>query len=110
LSNPIGQVLRIDVLNSRHLRVKGWVIDPNHTRAKVPVEIKRGSIVMARQRAGSFTRTIPPLFRQFGLRHGFDIRIRDLPPGTYTVRANAVNLGPGRTVTLRSRRIRIPPR
>ena len=109
-NNPLGQVLKFDVLNNRHLRVKGWAMDPNHPRSRVPIEVKRGSVLMARRWADQYTRTIPPLFRVHGLRHGFDIRIRDLPPGTYTVRVNAVNLGPGRTTTMRSRSIRIPRR
>ena len=109
-NNPVGVVTHFEVLNRRHLRVRGWAIDPNHTRVALPIEVKRGSLVLGSQRARIRTRTIPPLFRQFGLRHGFDIRIRDLAPGTYPVRVNAVNIGAGRTVTMTTRTVRIPPR
>jgi hypothetical protein len=65
--------------------------------------------VVKRGPADRYSNEIPALFQEHGRRHGFDYRIRNLPPGTHQIKVHAASLGPGNSVELLRRRVVVRP-
>lgn len=105
---PVGAVTRFKWVGPRRLHIRGWVIDADRPRTGVPVRVKLDGRIVARQRASKRAVSMPTLFRQFGRNHGFDLALKDVPPGRHVVVVNAISIGRGpntellrRTITVR---------
>ncbi len=103
---PIGEIALFQRTGRRSFRIRGWVIDPDATAAAVPVRITLDGRVVARLRASRRSLDLPPLFLEFGRRHGFDHSVRNVRPGPHVLKVVAVSIGGrGKNVVLLQRTV-----
>jgi hypothetical protein len=104
--SPVGEVTYLHHFGDGTVRIRGWAIDPDATGRPVEIKVRDNGRIVATQRAGLRSNEIPPLFRRFGRRHGFNIVVR-LGPGAHRLRVHAATIGPGRNVLLLERVVRV---
>ena len=104
---PLGAVALFQRPTPTQVRLRGWAIDPDAPRRPVPIRVRVDGRIVRRLPADRHSNDLPTLFWQFGRRHGFDLRIKGLEPGVHQIKVHAVSLGPGNTVELLRRRIRV---
>ncbi len=102
---PLGQVALLERPAPGQVRVRGWAIDPDATRQAVPIRVRVDGRIVKRVPANRRSNDIPALFAEYGTRHGFDVRIRHLSPGTHQIKVHAVSIGRGESVELLRRRV-----
>jgi hypothetical protein len=102
---PIGQVTLFERPRSNQIRIRGWAIDPDAPDRGVPMRVRVDGRIRKRGPANRYSNDIPALFQIHGRRHGFDYRIKNLPPGVHQIKVHAASLGPGNNVQLLKRRV-----
>lgn len=104
---PVGEVSLFQRPAPDQVRLRGWAIDADAVRSAVPIRVRLDGRIVKRGPANRYSNDIPELFVQFGRRHGFDFRIKNIPPGRHEIKVHAVSIGRGNTVQLLKRNFRV---
>ena len=101
---PVGKLDAVKVVDGG-VEVSGWAIDPDVTRS-TSVHLYVDSVGTAvnadRARSG-----LPSAYAAYGANHGFTAKL-SASPGTRSVCAYAINIGPGGTTSLGCQTVTIP--
>lgn len=101
---PVGKFDQVKVVDGG-VEVSGWAIDPDVTGpTAVHVYVDSvGTAVNADRARSELTTTYPA----YGANHGFTAKL-SAPPGTRSVCAYAINIGPGGTTSLGCQTVTVP--
>jgi hypothetical protein len=111
--DPIGRFDALDSPDAGHIRVRGWAFDPSRPRRAIGLTATVGGTMRqggARHPLGSATRhreDVAAFFPDAGPAHGFEVTVPIDQVGQRRVCVYAHNIGHGRDVRLRCRRIRV---
>lgn len=105
--DPFGEVTAVDLVAPKTVRVRGWAIDPDADQAAVTVRVHDGARITSTT-ADRPSLEIPAFFQSSGPNHGFDVTLTNVRPGKHDFRVYARSIGPGITVKLGHRVVRVP--
>lgn len=92
--NPFGRIDRLAPSWLFPLEVRGWAIDPD-TADPIAVHLYVNGVFAGATLAQRSRPDLAVAFPGYGDRHGFHLRLPDLPAGTRTACVYAINVGSG---------------